>query len=153
MFQLRNVTFKLEIMELLLISVFLHFILIAMSSVSEQSDRRVRLTFSVFISNALFRNGQLENSSGESAVNVSLNGKVVAARLSVDGDAVTNLTGGAITTVFSPITVSEGDYRCNVDYGDDMNKNSNCSGNNNNNNSDSDEKNKISYNSNNCYNC
>ena len=114
----------------------------------------MRLTFSVFISNALFRNGQLENSSGESAVNMSLNGKVVAARLSVDGDAVTNLTGGAVTTVFSPITVSEGDDRCNIDHSDNINKNSNCSGsNNNNNNSDSGEKNKIRYNSNNCYNC
>ncbi|PVD38316.1 hypothetical protein C0Q70_00928 [Pomacea canaliculata] len=78
----------------------LHTLLLAFFSL-DNSDKNLKVIFNLFANTALFKQGHLTtNGTGP---NVTLNTKVISAKLSLDGAPVTNLSGYNVTTVYIPV--------------------------------------------------
>ncbi|KAK7491914.1 hypothetical protein BaRGS_00016933, partial [Batillaria attramentaria] len=61
-----------------------------------------KLAMSVYTSTALFRKGRLYNGSEESSRNLTLNSKVISAKISVNGVPISDLYPYLVTTVYLP---------------------------------------------------
>ena len=70
------------------------------------SGKDVRLVMNVFAETAFFRPGRLETGGVNATGGAILNSKVISAKVTVDGNPVSDLDTDVVTTVYLPIVVS-----------------------------------------------